>query len=56
MNRYDTYVPPEESRLRLLPLRPIRGAGGLTLVGLAVAFLIAVPVVAGGILLAWAVT
>lgn len=33
--------------------RPLRIAGGLTPVGLAVAFLLAMPVVAGAVLLAW---
>jgi hypothetical protein len=37
------------------PTRPIARAGGLTPVGLALAFLLALPVVAGGILLAWEV-
>lgn len=37
------------------PSRPIRGAGGLTPVGVALAFLLAIPVVGGGVLLAWLV-
>lgn len=35
------------------PLRPMREAGGLTPVGVFSAFLLALPVVLGGVLLAW---
>lgn len=50
--RYDRlYEPPQI--VTPWPLRPIRRAGGLTAVGIAVALFLGFPVVGGGVLLAW---
>lgn len=50
--RYDRiYEPPPVSTP--WPLRPIRSAGGLTAVGLLLAFVLALPAVLGGVLLSW---
>lgn len=48
-----TYEPPPV--LTPWPVRRIQRAGGLTAVGLFLAFLLAIPAVAGGVLLSWEV-
>lgn len=50
--RYDRLYEPAP-QVAPWPLRPIAKAGGLTPVGLLVAFLFAVPFVLGGVVLAW---
>lgn len=52
IERWDRlYEPPQT--VTPWPLRPIHKAGGLTPVGVFSAFLLALPVVLGGVLLAW---